>query len=313
MKHFTLLTLVISLTLLGGCTSNGDTVPTDPSAEDPETSTQARASALPSGFTFDSSVSCPELPEEEIIPKEEFRAPSLAAWAQAAETIFVGTVANVERIESPIRHSFTPWDQPTEDRGTIDADSCVNTVSYAVRIDFEDVETLHGQPVGPTLSIQLGFSHQEMDRVFFDTDDQILRDFEQNPAFMPGARVGSALVTRANGDKHWVERKFEVIDNRVYLEEFSELETSCQPALPLVNDIPDDYAGMPYPDFVAAIADAMDAELTPEQQASQASEIQSYSMFTSDTKDVRDSFKSVCNDGEIREEDPSVKNDPDAL
>lgn len=123
---------------------------------------------------------------EEGIPESELRGyePSLAAWVNVADTIFVGTVSTVEQIESPAYLRYV------DEQGThfdpIDIADCdANSIIYGIRIRFEQVEVLHGDAVGPTLSIEMGRGHAEVyPGIMFDRTAGYPTDLHGNRVYL---------------------------------------------------------------------------------------------------------------------------------
>ncbi len=245
---------LISLPMFFSCSSE----------KPPNTEPLNSGSALPAVVPITGDSSC-ELPESEWRGYE----PKLAAWLAASDAVFVGTIADVVRVNDPVY--VLEWDeQAGQDRflklpgGR--ADCPADEFKYAVRYDFENVETLGGTQLPEKFSIQQSQDAAAGGGVRFRGSDDYPTDLAGNPVYYPGARVGAAIFQHATGGFHWAYRQFEVLNDKLHLQDVDEDGLRDCWGVPQLIGIPDEYEGAPFADFAAAIRGASTL-LTQEEEA----------------------------------------------
>lgn len=165
-------------------------------------------------------------------------------------------------------------------------------------MEFENVETLRGEPLGDTLQLELSHKLLESLQVSFDETSQRLVDWNGNDAYFPGARIGSALFTANTGQKFWAYSQFEVLNDTVYLQQTNDADR-CWSA-PYVLGIPPSRDGVSYPDFVQAL-DAATAPL----DADALDHIDRHRAFLAVERNPA-TFGNVCTHGRIAQPDPDA-------
>ena len=236
-----------------------------------DTRQQEPASALPAAVDFEDESFCPDAP-----PPSEWRGyePSLPAWVQTADAIFVGTVEDVYHVDAPV------YLRETDDKGVVHYTSLESLadcptdgfVRKAMRIDFKDVEVLSGVDVGNTLSITMGGDRAaQAFGIGFTASATYPTDSLGNRVYYPGARVGAALFADDDGNYRWNYRHFEVINGTVHLQDINEERLAECSTIPVVTGIPDQFEGANFEDFAQAIAAAATQPLTDEEVESIAS------------------------------------------
>lgn len=257
--------ILLTLALLSMCVGcEQPTVPAGVDQDPTEDISIQQRSALPVPIEDEGVGSCPGAPKSEWRGHE----PSLAAWVDVADTIFVGTVADVAPVDSPaylreVEDSGAPVFSKLSDVGECPEGG---RIQWAMQIDFEDVETLHGDDVGESFSIQMGLASSVHLGVYYSTGKSYPVDSHGNRVYHPGARVGAALFLDADGNRRWWYRQFEVISDTVHLQEIDEDAVAQCYTEPLVTSIPDQYDGVPFSDFVNAVQNA-DRPLTAEESS----------------------------------------------
>lgn len=188
--------------------------------------------------------------------------PSLPAWVQVADSIFVGTVKATGRIDSPI-HLY----ESDVDLGPVDVSACGH-VYHAMTVTFGDVETLHGEELPASFTIQMGSVYADgYPGVAVDANGD-LHDAHGGRVYAPGARVGAALFKDSAGRYHWNYRQFEVLDDIVHLQELDYPSYLGCSAIPRVTQIPDELEGVSFTAFKDAITQAASVTLTEEEELS---------------------------------------------
>jgi len=201
-----------------------------------------RISALPKTKKMESDSLCVD---ENIVPITEVEL-SLPAWVEAAESIFVGTIKSVHHPETGPFIYICIRNGVHHETLVENLDECPHTdmTFRAIQIDFEDVETLHGEPLGPNLSIIMGPTISNFyPGITFRPGDPYPIDHFETRVYMPGSRIGAAVVTDSFGIKRWHHRQFEVVNDVVHLGE-SNPDLICR-TNPVEPGIPDDYEGVP--------------------------------------------------------------------
>lgn len=248
------------------------------------------------------------------IPESEQRGyePALNAWLKVSDSIFVGTIKSVSPVNAPVHHIYNDKDG-SHNRGIILAEDCpTGNILEAIRFEFEDVETLYGKEVGSSLTIQM--SRMQADRylqIGFAEDGK-LRDIEGRLVYQPNSRIGAALFTDNAGNSYWNYRQFEVIDNKVYLQDIDSSKHPCWDK-PDIIGIPNSLHGSSYNDFINALtSDEATAEITLAQQE--------YLQYKHDrwaaaiaSGEAQQHTYTICEDGYLpNDNDPTIKNDPTA-
>jgi len=305
MRDKLLLGLVVGM--LGACASdqtpNSPEGPTAPKAS--EETQNERWQALPGiGTPTEDHANC-WLPEADWQGYE----PNLDAWVSVSESIFVGTIAAVTKVEAPARHLHQPVDSVRSDIGVIAKEDCTGTFYHAVRFDFVDVETIHGEPVGQNLTIQMGADAAHSLHVVYPEGQNELIDYNGDPAYRVGARVGASLLTRADGSKIWNFRQFQVHEGNVYLQEIDHNYYYCNDR-PYVLGIPDSYEGVLYEDFLAAVQQAgTTPNISPDMIQLRDFWFQWYPEYLANPINLV-TYQPHCATMEAFDQDPSVPNDP---
>lgn len=299
----------ISLLALGGCASdqsepNASEKPIVPTEQPEEQS--ARWQALPGIGTESQEESNCTLPEADWRGYE----PNLDAWVSVSESIFVGTISSVTKVEEPARHLHKPLDAPVADIGVIAKEDCPEVFHHAIRFEFVDVETIHGEELQPNLTIQMGAQEGHNLHVVFPEGETQLKDYNGNPAYTVGARIGASLHTRADGSKIWHFRQFQVHDGHVYLQEIDHNKFFCT-AEPYVLGIPDAFEGVPYEDFLEAVEQsALNPNMSQDILQNRDHREQGLQSALANPLNLS-TYQPHCSTMEGFDADPSVPNDPD--
>lgn len=234
---------------------------------------------------------------------------SLPAWIATAESIFVGTVAGVGHVDSgPVLYHC--WDDDGEFSTTTlpNTDACPleDGIYRAIQIDFQNVETLYGEPLDDSISIQMGpIISSDYPGISFRKGDPYPIDASRNRVYRSGSRIGAALVTDAFGVKRWHYTQFEVVDSKIYL---SEVNTTADPCRIPASEIgiPRHFDGVGLDEFEAAIRaeyTLTDLDLTAisiHQGRMNAHSSGTYTLSTCG-----------CGDRPADWEDPTIPNDPE--
>jgi len=226
------------------------------------------APSTPPEMETQSATLPPNVASEGLCPDEAdrdaFFQPSLSAYAALADSIFVGTIAEVSLKSLPPLHIT---DHPTEGRvevGTIDVEDCPSDVAFIKVISLVDVETLHGQDVGDTLEIPVTYGMLEHEfGVYFDRESRVVATLDGEEYFRPGTTIGGLIRTQGypapylSGFEHTM---FEVYDEVVHLR---------HPTLACLDKfdpfgIPDEFDGQPLSALREALGDLQ--PLTPDEQ-----------------------------------------------
>lgn len=178
-------------------------------------------------------------------PPSENEEPSFASWVQSADTIFVGTIASISVAQRPIYH----WEYG-EVLGPITEEECDGTIRWIAEIEFIDVETLYGEPVGSRFEFVLQEGLYEWLNAFPNIEEETLVDVEGNEVYFPGARIGGALYQANTGDYMWRYRHFAVVDDHLILQPVGSL---CPRALTQIVSIPDEFEGLRLQQFESEI------------------------------------------------------------
>lgn len=233
---------------------------------------------------------------------------SFAAWVASAESIFVGTVSGIGHVDSgPVLYYC--WDENNDLSTTTlpNTDACPleDRISRAIQIDFEEVETIYGTPLGESVSVRMGpVISTDYPGIVYRKGDPYPTDAARNRIYRNGSRIGAALVTDAFGVKRWHYRQFEVVNGKVYL---SEVNTTADPCRIEASEIgiPDQYDGVEFEDFKSAILGShtlTDGDLRALEIHNGLVMALSSGQFTL--------TKCGCEDRPADWEDPAIPNDP---
>jgi hypothetical protein len=219
----------------------------------------------------------------------------------------------VTKVEAPAIHWHTvcsPELCETSDIGFIEKDDCPGVFSYAIRFDFVDVETIHGQPMEETLSIQIGrLESHVLKGVYFPEGQTQLLDANNEEVYPVGARIGATVFTRSDGSVGWWFRQFQVHEGNVYLEEINHNDFVCH-EYPHVIGIPDEFEGSPYNEFVAAIERAATSpNMSTEIIQNRDRMMQGFPAHLADPATLV-GYQPHCSTMDPFDQDPSVPNDP---
>ncbi len=254
MKYFAKIASMSLCSLLAAGCSSGNSPATDevsPPATVEREKPAATSLPTPAGEPSDSDGLCPD--ESEPSPVE-YR-PSLAAWVDAADAIFVGTVTDVVWSTSPIYVQERPDGLGSEVFELRDVDECpADRVTHrAIEISFEDVVSITGVSLPESLSIRMSKSSaQHFPGIDLEEDGDV-RSMSGGVAYLPGARVGGAIFEGDEGSFHWRYRQFEVLDGVVTLQVLPAPAAGCGDSEPVLTGIPDVYDGADWSSFESAI------------------------------------------------------------
>lgn len=194
--------------------------------------------------------------EQSVTSKEQRGVePSLAAWVQTADAIFLGTVTKVERVEAPI-HKIVDG----VDAGPVNKEECGDEINYAIRITFGDVESLHGASLPETITIHMGRFYADSYPGFY-LDESGVAMAQGHRVYTLGSRIGAALTEDDEGGYHWQYRQFEVVDNEVHLQQLDDSDMRYCNSVPYVMHIPDKFEGSGLNELRDAIVIAADEDL----------------------------------------------------
>lgn len=267
------------------------------SEEVPPPSTSELGSALPRPVADDGEADCAEPVRQE---DERGNEPSMSAWVQVADAIFVGTVDATARVESPVHHR-----KDGKDLGPGDATQC-EYINYAMTVTFRDVESLYGEALPASFTMQMGaFRAGNYPGAYVDESGQ-LHDAFGSRVYPPGARVGAALFKDSDGAYHWQYRQFEVVDGVVHLQLLDDSRHYCS-TVPTVTHIPDEFDGVAFEEFKDAITHAATVALTEEETHSIAERHGFHTII--DWQQFKDDSQTYCYLPVERDVDPANNRD----
>jgi hypothetical protein len=293
MKTFLCVLLLLSLTACSNRT---------------EVTEESKDSALPSMELNVGDDSCSISPSERRGVE-----PNLSAWKSVSDAIFVGTVSRIERVTSPVY--LSDWDYTSDSpiyTELLSVSDCPeqDSIRYSIKIHFTDVETLHGDDLGSTVTIQMGGrSAASYPGVFWSGSDTHLRDSKGNDVYYLGSRVGAALFKDSNGQLNWKYRQFEVLGDEVFLQKMASNGPHDCYDQPIITSIPDQYDGLTLSAFKQVIRDADTSLAEGDIDAIESR----HSGFLNDLSNPLFQFEkqTLCfPSNEQEEEDPKIPNDP---